>query len=331
MRILVSVPTYNNVSSGYSIRNTLEGLANQSNRDLELLLVYKPSPGDNTLGVLDEYKTRMNTEVAVQRDGFIEEAMNIIFGASKDYDLLLTIDDDAVPDHRWVQEYMSLFQTHSSIGIASFGGVDLRTLYFKRARRLLGYHVPLLPMFKDYRDYINDMGLQIWGQSREPGLVFSTALTGSSMGVRPSLLGDFKLPCTTLRGLGWECILAFHIIKQGCHSARTESTNVLHLERDSLSRPKNPCGVYGAAIELEILPYSINRQQPINIRKLRRYVAFVNLYNQLRHTTLSQAFIDGFRIAKNAVEEEWEPARVRRMIEESNRVFTANHHPSNSF
>jgi hypothetical protein len=34
------------------------------------------------------------------------------------------------------------------------------------------------------------------------------------------------------------------------------------------------------------------------------------------------------RIAKDAVEEGWEPSRVRRAIEESTRAFAAGHHLS---
>jgi glycosyltransferase involved in cell wall biosynthesis len=329
MRVLVGLPTHNNVSSGYSIRNTLDGLASQTNRDFEVLLAYKPSPGDDTLGILDEYRSRMNIEVAVQRDGFIEEAWNTILGASGGHDLLLTVDDDAVPGPGWIQEYVNLFQDHANLGIASFHGTSHRNLLLDRAKRLFGYQVPLLPVFKEYADYINDMGFMVLARRLEPGLVLSIGLAGCTMGVRLSLVGPFELPCVTVRGIAWETALALHVIKQGGHSALTKSGRVSHLDRDSLARPKSLLGVYGVGIERPILLYSVNRQQPINIRRLRRYAPFASLYGQLDHTTLSVAFVEGLTIARDAVEEEWEPSRVRRAIEESTSAFAARHHLAN--
>ena len=46
MRILVSIPTFNNSRFGYTIRRTLEALVGQSFRDFRVLIVYRPSPGD---------------------------------------------------------------------------------------------------------------------------------------------------------------------------------------------------------------------------------------------------------------------------------------------
>jgi glycosyltransferase involved in cell wall biosynthesis len=329
MRVLVGLPTFNNATSGHSIRKTLDGLANQTCRGFEVLSVYKPAPGDDTLGLLDEYRGRMNIEVAVKRDGFIEEAWNTILAASGDYDLLLTIDDDAVPSPGWIQEYVDLFQDHANLGIASRHGACYRTQSFNRARRLIGYQVPLLPAFKEYPDYINDMGFMVLAQRLEPGTVFSIGLAGCTMGFRPSLSEGFELPCVTVRGIAWETVLALHIIRQGGHSAVTESGRVSHPDRDSLSRPKTLVGKYGVDIEKPILTYSVNRQQPINIRRLRRYVTLVGMYSHFKRATPSEAYLAGLRIAQAAVEEEWEPARVRKAIEESTREFAARHHPPN--
>ena len=72
---------------------TLEALASQSFRDFRVLIVYKPSPGDKTLDVIDEFRDRLDIEVSIQSEGFFEEAMNIIFEVSRDYDITLTTDD----------------------------------------------------------------------------------------------------------------------------------------------------------------------------------------------------------------------------------------------
>ena len=97
MRVLVGLPTFNNGAYGYTIRRTLEVLANQSYRDFRVLVVYKPGPGDGTFDVIDEFRDKLDIEVRIQGDGFIEEAMNEIFKAAADYDITLTTDDDAIP------------------------------------------------------------------------------------------------------------------------------------------------------------------------------------------------------------------------------------------
>jgi len=100
-KILVGIPTYNNSKFNYSIAQTLEALANQTIRDFHVLIVYKPSLNDRTLDVIDEFKDRLNIEVKIQNDGFFEEAMNIIFETSRDYDITLTT-DDAIPSETWI-------------------------------------------------------------------------------------------------------------------------------------------------------------------------------------------------------------------------------------
>jgi len=70
MRVLVGLPTFNNGAFGYTIRRTLEALADQSYRDFRVLVVYKPSPGDGALDVVDEFRDKLDIEVRIQGDGF---------------------------------------------------------------------------------------------------------------------------------------------------------------------------------------------------------------------------------------------------------------------
>ena len=65
MRVLVGLPTFNDGASGYTIRRTLEALANQSYRDFRVLVIYKPSPGDETVlsVVLDEFRRMFSDDV----------------------------------------------------------------------------------------------------------------------------------------------------------------------------------------------------------------------------------------------------------------------------
>jgi len=119
MRVLVGLPTFNNGASGYTIRRTLEALVNQSFRDFRVLVVYKPNPGDGTLDVVDEFSDKLDIEVRIQSDGFVEEAMNEIFKVAVDYDITLTTDDDAIPTKTWIQEHIQFHKNHEKIGIIS--------------------------------------------------------------------------------------------------------------------------------------------------------------------------------------------------------------------
>ena len=78
MRILVGIPTFNNSRFGYTIRRTLEALANQSFRDFRVLIVYKPSPGDRTLDVVDEFRDKLDIEVKIQNKGLREVRNKLI-------------------------------------------------------------------------------------------------------------------------------------------------------------------------------------------------------------------------------------------------------------
>ena len=91
------MPTFHNGVSGYTICRTLGALADQSYRDFRVL-VYKPSPGDGTLDVVSEFGDKLDIEVRIQSDGFIENATNEIFKVATDYDIALTFRNNKIGD-----------------------------------------------------------------------------------------------------------------------------------------------------------------------------------------------------------------------------------------
>jgi len=169
MRVLVGLPTFNNGASGYTIRGTLGALVDQSYRDFKVLVVYKPSPGDRTLDVVDEFRDRLDIEVRIQSDGFVENAMNEIFKAAVDYDITLTTDDDAIPTKTWIQDHLQFHRNHEKIGItqgivsSQIQNNEDHTFSLFILRRFLGYLIgfykPLIKELYGYRTIINDMGL----------------------------------------------------------------------------------------------------------------------------------------------------------------------------
>jgi len=87
-------------------------LAGQSYRDFRVLVVYKPSPGDRTLDVVNEFSDKLDIKVRIQSDGFFEETMNEIFKAATGYDITLITDDDAISAKAWIQEHIQFHKNH---------------------------------------------------------------------------------------------------------------------------------------------------------------------------------------------------------------------------
>ena len=249
MRVLVGLPSFSNGAFGYTIRGILEALVNQSFRDFRVLVVYKPSPGDGTLDVVDEFRDRLDIEVRIQGDGFIEEAMNEIFKAAVDYDITLTTDDDAIPTKTWIQEHIQFHKNHEKIGIIT--GLKIRRIttglvipqqytcyeYLRFIRQLIGYHKPLIKELCNYKVIINDMGLIVCDPKfismvKKYGYAYTVAIGGVNMSFKSGQLIDgFALPGYTKRGIHYERFLALHYIRRGLYSATFNGGFVEHLER----------------------------------------------------------------------------------------------------
>jgi len=334
VRVLVGLPSFNNGAFGYTIRGTLEALVNQSFRDFRVLVVYKPSPGDRTLDVVDEFRDRLDIEVRIQGDGFVEEAMNEIFKAATDYDITLTTDDDAIPTKTWIQEHIQFHKNHEKIGITQ-GIVSSQirnnedhtfpSLYI--LMRFLGYSIgfykPLIKELYGYRTIVNDMGLTACANC-ELGIekhdyIHTLYISGVNMSFKSgSLIDGFALPGYTRRGLDYESLLALHFIRQGLHSAIFNRGFIEHLERESLSRPKSKVSRFMIAIEHALLPYGVYYYGfKINMRRLKLYERLVKLYSKLSRATIWRAYAIGLNLAIEAIENDYEPREARRRLHET--------------
>ena len=338
MKTLVAVPTFNNISSGYTINQTLEGLTSQKWKDFRLLVIYKHHPQDQTLEIVDKYKDTLDIEIIVQHEGYIEESMNLFFNAAKDYDIALTLDDDAIPSSDWLKQHIYLHESFDKLG-AIAGKVEPSSSPYKRGKILtqiynsIGYDKPLFSVFRHYISYINDIGLFVFfnpklGTSVDQffndqnnflenvSFILSTGIGGANMSIKSKIIKDFQLPCATTRGIGYEKVLAVHIIKQGFHTAAVNSCNVKHLERrgDSLSRARSKFGRLACGLENYIQPYLVNAFQEIDLAKLNRYKFLVSFYQKLRNTDYSKVALRGLSLSITAIEEQWQPSRVRSMI-----------------
>jgi glycosyltransferase involved in cell wall biosynthesis len=328
VRVLVGLPTFNNGAFGYTIRRTLGVLADQSYRDFRVLVVYKPSSGDGTLDVVDEFRDRLDIEVRIQGDGFVEEAMNEIFKAAVDYDITLTTDDDAIPTKTWIQDHLQFHKNHEKIGItqgivsSQYEIMKINILYIlmRFLGHLIGFSKPLIKELYGYRTIINDVGLFVYANC-ELGIekhdyIHTFGIAGVNMSFKSGRLIDgFVLPGYTRRGFHYEGLLALHFIRQGLHSAMFNGGFVEHLERESVSRSKSKVSRFMITIENALFPYGVYYYGfKINMRKLKLYERLAKLYSKLSGATIWRAYAIGLGLAIEAIENDYEPREVRRRL-----------------
>ncbi len=339
MRTLVTIPTYNNGHFDYSIKDTLDGLVKQTYKKFSVLVVYKPSPSDNTRDIVDNYRGKLGIEIVIQETGYFEEALNIIYKVAKDYDFLLTLDDDSIPSNEWVTQHLSLHQTFDNIAAIGGGTYSIddtllppnHNILMRTIRRAIGYQQPLYGQFVNYFTFINDMGLLVptnsdfvrqlpdnivsWNKVFEHFmLLLSIGFAGANSSYKAKYLDGFELPGATLRGLGNEAALATYFTKQGVKCAVVNSCTILHRERESLSRARSDEVQYAVSLENHVMPYLINCYEAVNHARLGAYRSLLQLYAPIRRTMLSRAYLQGLTISEKAIEEAWKPAKVRDAI-----------------
>jgi len=165
------------------------------------------------------------------------------------------------------------------------------------------------------------MGFFVYGDNyikKDFELLQTMWIIGANMSVKRATYEGFELPCSTIRGLGNESLLSLHAILKGFKVLKTSAIKVIHLERESLSRPKD---VRLAAIEEAIFPYNVYRiYGHINIQKLKLYLNVIKmLYNVERlfrkqFPILESRFL-AVPIALQAIEEDRLPKWIRSRLE----------------
>lgn len=332
MKVLVGIPTYGNVRFGYTIRRTLEGLVNQTFRDFRVLIVYKPMEDDRTLDVVSEYSDKLDVEVLIQKSGYFIDAVNMILEVSRDYDITLTIDDDAIPDPRWIEEHINMHLRHEKIGVIT-GSVN-NSLHVRVGsgnkilgfiKKMTGFYKPLLKDYikYEYIGYINDIGLLVINpRFNYKYLLHRDKIYGPPIGVNMSFksshLEDFILPPYNIRGLHNESLLAtYYFVNKKMHSIIFRGGNVVHLERESLSRIKSSGELCKLLAEHCLLPYGLSSIGiKINMKKLKLYSLIKPIYSKIRGMYHYDGCIYGIKLAIEAIENQYEPLMVRSKLKE---------------
>ena len=325
MRVYVAIPTYRNF--GRTIGKTLEALAKQTYRDFKVLIIYKLFPGDRTLDVIDEFRDKLDIEVIVQNEGYFEEAMNMAY-RNADGDILITTDDDAVPEPNWIETYISLHRQYPKAGVIGGGVIPTdferrivrSTIFTKIVHYAIGFYNPLLDELENYISYYNDMGIFVVkdGPLKDFEIRQTMWVIGANMSIERAIYKDFKLPCSTIRGSEYEFLLALHAILKGFKVLKTSIAKVVHLERESLSRPRDP---RLAMIEWGIAPYNVYRIYGyINTERLKLYIKVLKILKIMkrsfkRQSPYIESLLLALPIALQAIEEDRPPKWVRSRLE----------------
>ncbi len=256
MKITVASPTYRRA---WSLPYVLEGLRSQSRPPDEVLIVLKPS-GDGSEEVLSRYEEKLPLRVIVQRQGGVAQAIQEAIDAATG-DLLLFIDDDAVPEEKWVEKYERFFEEIPDAGGASGAVIPARLVGGRpeplevlegamgiaegaRVRREVSWRRPL-PELRDYCEFLSLSGFNVGRNCNILGEVYykSTSLWGANMAFRTKAVAGAPLGRLyegSRKGFHSESLLAYVAVKRGYVTYKIigpeKSPKVLHLEGESLTR-----------------------------------------------------------------------------------------------
>jgi len=260
----------------------------------------------------------------VQRKGYFEEALNIAY-RNTDADMLILTDDDAVPEPNWVKTHLILHKEHPKLGVLG-GCVVLQSVNKHYRRKLLtvtfhraiGFYKPLFKELQNYVSYYNDMGIFVSKNLplKDGEIKQTMGIIGANMSIKRRVYEDFELPCSTIRGSENEQLLSLHAVLKGFKVFETSLCKVIHLERESLSRPKNLRLVF---IEHAVAPYNVYRIYGyVNIYKLRTYLKMLYFIRKLhrREKPYVESMLLAIPIALQAIEENKPPNWVRNKLKE---------------
>ncbi|MGC8614099.1 MAG: glycosyltransferase family A protein, partial [Conexivisphaera sp.] len=225
MKITVASPTY---GRAWSLPYMLEGLLSQSRPPDEVIIVLKPS-GDGSEEVLRRYEGRLPLRVLMQRSGGFVQAVQMAIDAATG-DLILFIDDDAMPEERWIEKYERFFEEVPDAGGATGRGIvahiiDGHPEPVREATAATGNHphhaTPWrrpLPELNDYCEYLSVAGLNGRTNCESQKYYKSTSLWGANMAFRKHAIAGApigELYEGSKKGFHNESLLAYIAVRRG--------------------------------------------------------------------------------------------------------------------
>jgi glycosyltransferase involved in cell wall biosynthesis len=225
MRITVAIVTYRRP---HFLKLCLQSLLRQTVFPDEVLIIWKPSPGDYSDRIIKQYEDKLPIRFVIQLKGGFIDALNLAIRLSSG-DLTIFIDDDAIAHSQWIERYVKFFNEYPNVGGVS--GLTLKA-YYKNGNVKLTNHVdwiasapPLIRSRAPLEEYKNMwfgyraqvfVGLNkklITSRSR---IILSASLKGANMAWRTKLIRKcplFVLYISSKKGYGNELILRIGLRK----------------------------------------------------------------------------------------------------------------------
>ncbi|EHP71183.1 putative glycosyltransferase [Metallosphaera yellowstonensis MK1] len=335
MNVTVGIPTYKN--NGTTIVGLLNSLTLQTYRDFKVIIVYKPTPEDKTLDVIERFKKSLDIEILIQKSGLFDEALNMLYSSASD-ELLITTDDDAIPSSTWIEEHVKLHENFSNIGV--IGPVNERSENVLRRNQSNSYLLarlfqtimerPIDKQMMGFNDYFSRGGLLVrnYYVTDHEKIQKTFNPIGVNMSIKRGVYKGFSLFPMTLRGIGNEPYLCLHAYLNDMPCARVTShlAKVNHLERDSLSRPRNPLAITERYAEMMLSPYVLSKYYEINLNELRLDALIRTKIWSLKVRSEEDKFAlrgikEGVKLAINAIEKDMPPDWIRhrlKLIQDNN-------------
>lgn len=250
------IPTY---KRSRLLGHVLEAMRNQTRRNLEIIIVLKPSR-DGTEKVIEEYQKQLALKVVLQTKGNFLDALNLGLDNANG-DIIAFLDDDAIPAPDWIQAHAQTLKMPNVGGVA--GNVIPATLNYGRLVLSNGDNSESIPTLRSRRTIAEAVGKVLWNKplkNMENYLVYlskagivtrdnqvariaknrmtkSLLEMGANMCVSKEALGNFRFPKSTILGSGGEQLLGWHLWKRGYRLIYNPAAKVYHLTHgQTLSR-----------------------------------------------------------------------------------------------
>ncbi len=208
----------------------LEGLVNQTRLPDEIIVVVKRS-SDESEKILEDYRKLLPLKLVFQKSGNVVNAVELALSKASG-DIVLFLDDDAIPDVDWVRRYESLFSSIPDsggfCGITYSAFLSYKCLSKSNYQRIepptRGPHRKPMKIFRDYSAWLSLSGYagisnSIYDSEFQP--VKSADPGGANMAWLRKAISNLPLSelfINSKRGFMYEHILSYAAKRNGYDS-----------------------------------------------------------------------------------------------------------------
>jgi glycosyltransferase involved in cell wall biosynthesis len=239
-------------------------------------MVVKPS-GDGTEELLKQASAQLKIQTIQQTVGHIVDAY-FLGAKNSSGDIVIFLDDDAIPADDWLQETVKLFTNPSVISVTGdsypvlLKNGEMQIIKEEEIPSVLSHYEFALfgrPLrgLENYKNSISKSGI-VYERGNNPYSrrhgVAKALLRGPSMAIDGKILRSINLPSDTVLGCAWEMMLSWHVFKHGQGMVYSPKVKVYHIVhgRTSSRDYLNPRTDLLWAVEAELLFYRLYRDEP---------------------------------------------------------------------